>query len=165
MSLKNYDSIKVIGVDPGLNHTGWAVISNYNKKVTLINYGVISTNPKHKFHHRLKTIYEKFIEVLQSYKPQFISIEEIFYDKNFPSVRKLISAKAVILLCASIFNLQLYQFAPFKIKKNIVGFGNADKEQVKYMIRQQFSEIKEDVDDHITDAIAIALCLMRELKL
>ncbi len=165
MSLKDYDSIKVIGVDPGLNYTGWAIISNHNNKITLINYGLISTNPKDKFHNRLKAIYERFIQVLQAHKPQLLSIEEIFYDKNFPSVRKLISAKAVILLCASIFNLQLYQFAPFKVKKNIVGFGNADKNQVKYMIRQQFSEIKEDVNDHITDAIAIALCLIRELKL
>mgnify|MGYP001167051024 FL=1 len=147
----------IIGFDPGLINTGWGVIQKTNKSEICIDYGCISTIKNIELGKRLLFIYEESLRLVEKYSPSSIAIEKIFANKNPESTLKLGKARAMIFLVAAKQNVEIFEYSPKTIKKNLVGYGHATKFQMKKMIERIFSNLKIENEDS-ADALAVAIC-------
>ena len=103
--------------------------------------------------------------IVKKYKPNVLSIEEVFFGKNVKSALLLGHARGVAMLCASNNNMPVFEYSPRKIKQSITGNGNADKSQVKFMVIRELDLKNLDFPDDASDALAIALCHNNQIKL
>lgn len=149
--------MKILGIDPGLRRTGWAVIEKSGQNIAQIAAGTIQTESKTPLAQRLLKIFDSLEMVIQSYAPDDVAVEEVFVNKDAAGTLKLGQARAMALLVPARFGLQVAEYAPNQVKKTVVGAGHADKSQVEYMIKLQVKGADTDSAD-ATDALAIALC-------
>lgn len=147
----------ILGIDPGLNNTGWGLINNNNNKTEVINFGVISNPKTTKTPVKLFNIFTKIDELIQLYKPNELSLEKTFINSNLLSSLNLGYSRAVILLLSEKHKIPIFEYSPNTIKQNITGNGHATKEQISYMIEKLLNITTPKTSD-ITDALAIALC-------
>lgn len=129
------DDVRIIGVDPGSITTGWGIIdsSYYGRKLNLVSYGLINAK-KNIYPSNLQTIFEGLKKAMEEFNPQIMVLESVFSGVNQSSLIKLSQSRGVVCLLASMFNIPLKEYAPRFIKKNIAGFGSADKDQVRHMV-------------------------------
>ena len=155
----------IIGIDPGLVNTGYGIISIQNNNPSIIDFGIIKPNSKEVISKRLFTIFSDVSELINLYKPDVFSIEEVFYSKNFKSALMLGHARGAAILAAAKYNLPVFEYSAKKVKQSITGNGNADKTQLQYMIKQIFKlkQIPSPLD--ASDALGIALCHLNQMKL
>ena len=156
----------IIGFDPGLINTGWGVLEKNNKSENCIDHGCITTSNKDKLGMRLKIIYEESLYLLKKYSPNSIAVEKIFANKNPESTMKLGKARAIIFLVAAKENVDIFEYSPNTVKKNLVGYGHATKLQIVKMIERIFPNQKID-DENSADALAVAMChlMQKESKI
>jgi crossover junction endodeoxyribonuclease RuvC len=152
------DMVKIIGLDPGLQRTGWGVISSIGNSLSYIDHGVIETNPKALLADRLNSLYQGIFKVLQQLQPQEAAVEETFVNKNPTSTLKLGMARGVVLFTPASFGLQVSEYSANKVKKSVVGSGHADKHQVAQMICMLLPTMPKNVTADAADALAIAIC-------
>ncbi len=151
--------MRILGIDPGLNYTGWGVISFTKLSIEFIDCGIITPNSKESCSSRLEHIYNYLKNAIEYYKPGVVSLEETFVNKNPASALKLGYARGVALMVPAIYNLKVYEYAPNTVKKTVTGAGHADKDQIKKMVHMILPKMKTlTVKDDAMDAIAIALC-------
>jgi crossover junction endodeoxyribonuclease RuvC len=149
---------RIIGIDPGLNKTGWAIIQKKkDNSLALISAGAITTKPTDEMPQRLLVIHRGINEVISTFSPVHAAIEDTYVNKNYASSLKLAHARASAILTLSLKNLSAKEYSAKTIKKTITGNGNAEKDQVAYMIQCLIPGSKNDSAD-INDAIAIAIC-------
>ena len=149
--------MNIIGIDPGLHNTGWAVLDGAK---SVVGKGCISTSTAHSIGSRLAHINAMISEVLHEYRPQSAGIEEIYVAKgreNYASSIKLSYAKAVILMSLAENNIPTSEYKSKTIKKSVAGTGNASKEEIEKMLKYMYPNMEIKRHD-IADAIAIALC-------
>lgn len=144
----------ILGIDPGLANTGWAVITEDKK---LIDWGVIKTSEKQKDSQRLEIIYDELKKIIIKNKIKVISVESLFFAKNVSSAMGVAEAIGVIKLLAQKNDIQVYLYTPLEVKMALVGFGRAEKEQVEIMVRQELGLEKNISPSHAADAVAIGL--------
>ena len=145
--------MKVIGIDPGLQNTGYAIIENND----LIGYGVIK--PKDKGYRRFEEISKELSEIINEHSPEICGIESIFFmEKSTGAVIKMAELRGAILGVLGKLNLRILNLPPAFIKKSITGNGRASKEQVKYMVAKLFKLDEKKLKKDEADAIAIAYC-------
>jgi crossover junction endodeoxyribonuclease RuvC len=154
--------MRILGVDPGLNVAGFCLLDKSNQKTTLKAYGTIKTNNKDSFPHRLKYLHEEIKSIMLKYKPDVLAIEDAFFSKNVKSAMTLGHARGIIILTAAISNMNVYEYAPRKVKSSVCGNGAASKEQVSYMVSKILKLDKELKPYDITDAIAVGLCFINQ---
>tara|TARA_B100000029_G_scaffold515613_1_gene623525 strand:+ start:410 stop:910 length:501 start_codon:yes stop_codon:yes gene_type:complete len=147
----------ILGIDPGLNITGWGVIEKKKNTDVYVSHGFIRSNKKENLGLRLNQIYEGILEKIIKYSPGSIAIEKIFANKNPESTLKLGKARAMVFLVAARRELEIFEYAPNTVKKNLVGYGHATKLQIIEMIQRFFPEIIIDNEDS-ADALAVAIC-------
>jgi len=147
-----------LGIDPGLAGTGYGVILQDKSKLSLLNYGCIKTSKEQPFEDRLDCIYRGIVGILEKYKPDFCSLEELFFAKNVKSALKVGEARGVVILAAKHKNLKIYEYTPLQIKEALTSYGRADKGQIQTMVKilLRMKEIPEP--DHAADALAAAIC-------
>ena len=150
--------MKIFGIDPGSNNTGFGVIETSGNSLRRIDGGVITTRKKAKLFEKLDTIYDALSEKLTEHKPDLVCVEETFYAKNVHTTLVLGHARGVILLAAYKSGAALSEFSPREIKKAVVGNGNADKSQVEYMVKMILGLPDEKVLPDMYDALAAAIC-------
>ena len=150
--------VKIIGLDPGLQRTGWGIIASVGNSLSYIDHGVIETNPKTSIADRLNTLYQGIHKVLQKFEPQEAAVEETFVNKNPTSTLKLGMARGVVLFTPASFGLQVSEYSANKVKKSVVGSGHADKHQVSQMICMLLPTMPKNVTADAADALAIAIC-------
>jgi len=155
----------VLGIDPGLVQTGYGLIKVDSKDNQVIDYGTISTNAKDRLALRLLAIYNDLISVINKYKPSVMAIEEVFYGKNVKSALLLGHARGVSMICAAKYNIPVYEYSARKVKQSISGNGNAHKSQIKFMIMKELNLKNFNAPIDASDALAIALCHMYQVKL
>lgn len=149
---------KVLGIDPGLNKTGWAIIEKgRDNSLKLIASGLIKTNPKDPISQRLLVIHEALNQLFQAHKIASAAIEETYVNTNFASSLKLSHARAAAILSCAIMGIHTQEYGAKTVKKNITGNGNAEKDQVGFMI-QRIIPGSQNISQDINDAIAIAIC-------
>ena len=150
--------MRIIGLDPGLRHTGWGIIDQEGSHLKFVSAGVISADTDKPLYERLSEIYTCLMRILQEFEPDEASIEETFVNKNPNSTLKLGQARGVAILAPALFGIPVAEYAPNQIKKMIVGVGRAQKGQVDMMIRTFLPAVPEHIPPDSSDAIAIALC-------
>jgi crossover junction endodeoxyribonuclease RuvC len=155
--LKNTEPYKILGVDPGTNLLGYAVMQVDGSKLKVINFGVFHLEKYESHHEKLKEIFLQLQEIIETYLPKYLAIEAPFFGKNVQSMLKLGRAQGVAMAAAMTMGLEITEYAPKSIKQSITGNGNASKEQVMAML-ETILKIKITTK-HLdaTDALAAAL--------
>jgi len=148
----------IMGIDPGFAITGYGIIKYEKNKFSIIDYGVIETKPSTLFPQRLLDISEKLDELVRKYKPDAISVEELFFNKNIKTAIAAAHGRGVVLLTAAKSGAEVFEYTPLQVKQAIVGYGRATKQQVQQMVKI-FLNLKEiPKPDDAADAIAVAIC-------
>jgi len=157
--------ITVLGIDPGLRVTGYAVI-RYNGGVPEVREaGVVKTKDKDPFEKRLKTIYDGLEAIITEFKPDAISVEKLYSHYNHPQTAVIMGhARGMIFLCAAVYKIPVESYASTRIKKALTGNGRASKLQIQRTVKSvlRLREIPEPPD--VADAIATALCHCEAIK-
>ncbi|MBJ81042.1 MAG: crossover junction endodeoxyribonuclease RuvC [Myxococcales bacterium] len=147
--------MRIFGVDPGSNHTGWGVLEVNGSKFTYVAAGTIS--PKGDLNQRLRGIADELDVHLQTYKPEAFALEKVFYAKNVNSALVLGHARGVALLSAARQEIPVFEYSATQIKQAATGHGRASKEQVRQMLEMIVgAPAKQPLD--ASDALAVALC-------
>ena len=154
--------MRVIGVDPGIVVTGFGIIDKKNNNIIAHSYGTVKPPKTMSLSDRLGYLYDEISSLLDKYKPNMLAVEDTFYSKNFKSAMLLGQARGSIILAGYCANVSCIEFSPKKIKKSVVGNGNASKEQVQYMVKNilQLESLPTPLDS--SDALAIGLCYLNQ---
>lgn len=152
-------TIRYIGIDPGYAITGYGIIDKCGNKFTVVDYGVIETKPKTDFPVRLLAISEKIKFLLEQFKPDYLSIEELFMGKNHTTVIGTAQARGAVLVEAARAGIDVYEFTPGQVKLAITGYGVAEKKQVQLMTKSILGLKEIPKPDDAADALALAICL------
>lgn len=148
----------ILGIDPGLAHTGWGVIETRGAVYRARAYGCVATHASEPIDQRLGRIYDGLTEVIELYHPTQLSIEKIFFGENTRSAIATAHARGVAIVACSQNGLALGEYTPMQIKQAVVGTGSADKYQVIYMVRRILALDHDPRPDHCADALAAAIC-------
>lgn len=150
--------MKIMGIDPGLGCTGWAVISVNRGDAYLLDCGVIRTKPTDPIDERLHKIHRGCSDVIEFHSPNVAAIESIFVNTNPRSSLKLESARGAIILTMAIAGLQVREYSSTQVKRAVTGFGRAEKGDVAQMVQRILNIECDKMAADAFDAIAIALC-------
>ncbi len=151
-------SYKILGIDPGTNILGFAVLEVRGKELSVQDIGVLRLHSYESHQVKLKEIFLQLQEIIETYLPKHMAVEAPFYGKNVQSMLKLGRAQGVAMAAAMTMGLEIVEYSPKKIKQSITGNGNASKEQVagmlEYMLKIKINKHSLDA----TDALATAIC-------
>ena len=157
-SQKKKNKYRLLGVDPGTNIMGYAVIEIEGKKMRLIEMGVIKMDHLKEHQHKLKRIFLRLKEIIFNHKPSEMAIEAPFFGKNVQSMLKLGRAQGVAIAAAITSDVEVTEYSPRKIKQSVTGNGNASKEQVAAMLVTILNKSVKGKTLDATDALATAVC-------
>lgn len=146
----------IVGIDPGSRATGFGVIQSEGPRLFYLNSGVIRAG-RIEWPERLKLIYEGLCVVLETYQPHMTAIEKVFVHRNPLTALKLGQARGTALTAVAKFGLPVHEYTPRTVKKAIVGYGAAEKQQVQQMIRSLL-QLKHLPAPDAADALAVAVC-------
>ena len=155
---KTANNYRLLGIDPGTNVLGFAIIEIKNKQASMIDLGIITMGKYQDHHDKLKEIFESLQQVIKNYHPTVMAIEAPFYGKNVQSMLKLGRAQGVAIAAGMMMGLEIAEYSPKKIKQSVTGNGNASKEQVMAMLEQILKVKLADFSLDATDALATAVC-------
>ena len=150
--------MKVFGVDPGSDRTGYGCIETDGSRHHLIACGAIASSPRATFPEKLLTIHEALGRLLAEHRPDCVAVESVFYAANVRSALKLGHARGVALLAAVEAGVPVFEYAPAEIKLAVVGYGRAEKHQVGEMVRLLLGLEAIPEPHDAADALAIAIC-------
>ena len=156
--MSNSKSYRLLGVDPGTNVLGYALIDIQNNKVILVAMGVIKMSKLGEQQHKLKKIFVRLQEIILQYRPAEMAIEAPFFGKNVQSMLKLGRAQGVAIAAAITNNVEVTEYSPKKIKQSVTGSGNASKEQVAAMLATIIGQKLDKQTLDATDALGAAVC-------
>ncbi|HEX7511710.1 MAG TPA: crossover junction endodeoxyribonuclease RuvC [Chitinivibrionales bacterium] len=148
----------IFGIDPGTTITGYGVIRVDTNRVSWIDSGVIKPGKDGQLADKLADIYDGLLIKLKQHLPQRVCVEQAFYAKNVRTTLILGHARGVALLAAKHVGAEVAEYSPREIKKSVVGNGNADKQQVEYMIKALLAVPTQHEHSDAYDALAAALC-------
>ena len=155
---------RIIGVDPGLNNTGFGILDYRGSKIKVVAYGLITPPAKQSVPNRLEYLNSHMNDLIDKFNPQSMAIEDSFYSQNVKSAILLGQARGVLLLSAASKGIPSMVYAPKKVKQSVTGSGSATKKQVKYMVEKILNINKPITSLDITDALAIGLCHINQNK-
>lgn len=148
--------MRIIGIDPGLQHTGWGLIDVEGNRLTHVSHGVIHTDTKMPTPQRLAHIFDELTQMMKLWLPQEAAVEEVFVNKNPASSLKLGLARGVAMMAPAKLGLGVSEYPATLVKKSIVGAGHAEKAQVQAMIKVLLPGVEASSD--AADALAVAIC-------
>lgn len=149
--------IRILGIDPGLRHTGWGVITLDGPRLGWIAHGVINPDPHADMADRLAILCVELRDVIATHTPDEAAVEETFVNVNPKSTLLLGQARGAAMATLAGAGLKVHEFATRKVKQAIVGTGAADKAQVAFMVRRLLPKAG-DVAADAADALAVAIC-------
>ncbi|NIO49063.1 MAG: crossover junction endodeoxyribonuclease RuvC [Candidatus Aminicenantes bacterium] len=150
--------MRVLGIDPSIQSTGFGIIEYSNNAYTVINCGVIKPSRRKLFHHRINEIKSRLDELIAEFEPDEVAIENPFYAQNIKTAITLGQVRGATLVAVASHNCSLYEYSPLEIKKAVTGYGQADKKQVRIMV-QTLLDIKDmKLETDASDALATAYC-------
>jgi len=156
--LASKEKYRILGVDPGTNIMGYAIIEVSGKKLKLVEMGVVKMGKFDSHQMKLKQIFERLQAIIDRHNPKEMAIEAPFFGKNVQSMLKLGRAQGVAIAAAMTKGLEMCEYSPKSIKKSVTGNGNASKEQVAAMLVNILNEKLDGETLDATDALGAAVC-------
>ena len=148
----------ILGIDPGLAIVGWGVIEHSGSHFKVLGYGAIETPAGIPTEQRLNMIYDGIKTLIETYHPDHIAVEELFFNTNITTGIRVAEARGVIIMCAYRLGVKVFEYTPLQVKQAVVGFGRAEKKQVITMVTMLLGLKKPPKPDDTADALAIAIC-------
>jgi len=151
----------ILGIDPGVATVGFGVINVVKGIPKPVRYGVISTPAGMRLALRLKQINNDVTEIINTFKPDALAVEELFFNTNLKTAVSVAHGRAAVILAGEEFGIPMYEYTPLQVKKAVTGYGRATKNQVMEMVRRLLSMERAPKPDDAADALAIAVCHAR----
>jgi len=148
----------ILGIDPGFARVGYGLIDCTLGKIKAVEYGSITTDVKETLPCRLNKVAQDLEEIIKKYDIQVASVEDLFFNTNTKTAIKVAEARGVILYILEHHNIEIAEYTPLQIKQALVGYGRADKNQIKEMTKKLLGFEHMPKLDDTTDALAIAIC-------
>ncbi len=167
MASTSLELTRVIGIDPGLNITGYGVVVSRGRDVKLIEAGVIRLPPSkgENLPARLESLFHELQQVMQEFKPQAMCLEEVYSHADYPRTAILMGhARGVICLAAKLEGIPVLNFSAKRVKQSVTGNGNASKLQVQRAVQNFFSLNSVPHPPDVADALAVALCYVNSRR-
>ena len=153
--------MRILGLDPGIATIGFGLVESDRCKYSLVRCGVITTPAHTSLSSRLEQIYDDLTQLLEAFKPDAVSIEELFFNTNITTGIAVAHGRGVILLACQKAGVKIYEYTPLQVKQAVCGYGRAEKSQVMDMVRRLCNLKAPPRPDDAADAVALALCHAR----
>lgn len=150
--------MRVLGIDPGSNKTGYGILEESGRDVKLVDSGVIGA-PRGNLAVRLGYILSEIQKLIDEFRPDAVAVETVFFSKNVKSLAALAQARGAALAAAGIAGIEVFEYSPTRVKQTVTGHGRAAKEQVRALLKATLGQAPHQLD--ASDALAIALCHQR----
>jgi len=150
--------MRILGIDCGTQHTGYGLVDSDGRMHRMVAAGCIDTRPKDALEFRLLAIARELREIIARHRPDAAAVEAVFYAQNVKTALKLSHARGVVLLTIAEAGLAVGEYSPLEVKTSVVGYGRAEKQQVKRMVHSLLSLTEEIESEDACDAIAVAIC-------
>ncbi len=149
--------MRTLGIDPGSRVTGYGIVEQQGDRIVRVDHGEIRMKNGEPFTRCLSRIFDELTDVIDRTKPDAVALEDIFFGKNVKSLIKQGHVRGVALLAASRCGLPVHEYSPLEVKKAVVGYGRAEKQQVQMMIRTILC-LSKTLSEDASDALAVAIC-------
>ena len=157
--------MKILGIDPGTVVMGYGVIAAADDDISLIDYGALTAEKSENIGERLNQLYNGILEVIRRHRPDAVAVEQPFIAKNVRSAMAIGRAQAIALLAAAGKGIPSFEYTPTQIKQRVADYGASTKEQIQEMVRLQLGLAEVPQPNDAADAIAVAICHLRETHL
>ena len=155
----------VLGIDPGLSATGYALVISTASSMRPVSAGVIRTDPALPMSERLAELYADLEALISEHRPDEVAIERVFVNRNLQTAEGVGRASGVALLAAARAGLAVHEYTPSAVKKAIVGVGTASKQQVQELVARRLGLKTAPAPADAADALAIAMCHLQSAPL
>ncbi|MCI1821531.1 MAG: crossover junction endodeoxyribonuclease RuvC [Megasphaera sp.] len=149
--------MRAMGIDPGTARCGFGIVDSQGSRLHPVTYGVIETTPEHTDGQRLVMIYDNLNRLYETYHPDIIGVEQLFFNRNVTTAIAVGQARGIILLTAQQAGITLLEFSPLQVKQGVTGYGRATKEQVIDMTMRLLSIREKIKPDDAADGLAMAI--------
>ena len=157
--------MRILGIDPGTVTMGYGVIESREDEITLLDCAALTSSPRSPIGERLSYFYSELLGVISRYQPTAVAIEQPFVSKNVRSALAIGKAQAVAILAAANKGIPAYEYTPAQIKQRVADYGASSKEQIQEMVRLQLGLSQVPQPSDAADALAVAICHLRETHL
>ena len=150
--------MRILGFDPGTATTGYGVVEGEGTRLRHVAHGTITTPARKRFSARLNTIFDEAARLLDTYAPDAVAVEKLYFSRNVTTGISVAQARGVIALAAERAGLPIGEFSPLEVKNAVVGYGKAEKRQVQEMVKILLNLDTIPRPDDAADALALAIC-------
>jgi crossover junction endodeoxyribonuclease RuvC len=150
--------LKILGIDPGYGIVGYGVVEKLGNRIIHITHGAIITEKEERFEDRLDYIYSQLIDIINTYSPQLIAVESLYFYKNAKTAIYVGEARGVILLAIKHSKIPYVEFTPHQVKLTVTGYGRAEKSQIQKVMKMLLKLDETPKPDDAADALAVAWC-------
>ena len=157
--------MRILGIDPGTVTMGYGIIEASEDNMTLVDYGALTSRARSPIGERLSYLYNRLLEIITCYHPDAVAVEQPFVAQNVKSALAIGKAQAVAILAAANRGLPIYEYTPAQVKQRVADYGASSKEQIQEMVRLQLGLSQAPQPSDAADALAIAICHLRETQL
>ncbi len=157
--------MRVLGVDPGTAVMGYGVIEDIDDDLALLDCGALVSPERSPIGERLRYLYDELLKVISCHQPDVLAVEQPFVAKNVRSALAIGRAQAVALLAAATRQIPAFEYTPAQIKQRVANYGASSKEQIQEMVKLQLGLPQVPQPNDAADALAAAICHLREMHL
>lgn len=150
--------MRILGIDPGLGRTGYALVVAEGGRLTPGPAGIFSTAPRGETGARLLALHRQLSQFLEAERPDVVAMEELFFNRNITTGLQVAQARGVCFLAAAQAGIPVVEYNPQHVKVAVTGQGRAEKQQVVYMVRRLLGLQRDPSPDDVADAMAVAIC-------
>jgi crossover junction endodeoxyribonuclease RuvC len=150
-------AMRIIGIDPGIAIVGFGILDKKGSQMLPVQYGSIQTEAGLSVPLRLKQVFEAMQTLLETYRPDEMAVEKLFFNKNVTTAFTVGQARGVILLAAELAGIPVYEYTPMQVKQAVTGYGGAEKKQIQEMTRLLLKLKAVPKPDDVADALGIAI--------
>ena len=157
--------MRILGIDPGTVTMGYGVIEDRDDEIALVDYGALNSPARSPMGERLSYLYNGLVEIISRCQPDAVAVEQPFMAKNVKSAMAVGRAQAVAILAAANRQIPTYEYTPTQVKQRVADYGASSKEQIQEMVRLQLGLSQAPQPSDAADALAVAICHLRETYL
>jgi crossover junction endodeoxyribonuclease RuvC len=157
--------MRVLGIDPGTVNMGYGVVESNNDNLAMIDCGALVASERSPIGERLCYLYRELLCIMENYQPDMVAVEQPFVASNARSALAIGRAQAIALLAAATQGIPAQEYTPAKVKQSVANYGASSKAQVQEMVRLQLNLSEVPQPDDAADALAVAICHLREMHI